>query len=133
MSNNPVSAPNNPISDQESHPTDATGRPTMPEFCITDWAGLRAANDPPFPPSPFFLLTQLKTCRSGDRSARAVNLLAEAGFKKAYTVIDGFEGDTVRDPQSPFNGKRVKNGWKNSGIPWTYEIELELVYSPKKM
>ena len=76
--------------------------------------------------------TILITCRSGGRSAQAVNLLAEAGFKKAYTIIDGFEGDTLRDPQSPFNGKRAKNGWKNSEIPWTYEIEPDLVYAPRQ-
>src|SRR5258707_7499588 len=32
-------------------------------------------------------------CRSGDRSAAAANLLAEAGFKNVYSVVDGFEGD----------------------------------------
>jgi rhodanese-related sulfurtransferase len=37
--------------------------------------------------------TLLVMCRSGARSALAVNLLAEAGFKNAYTVTDGMEGD----------------------------------------
>ena len=39
--------------------------------------------------------TLLVMCRSGDRSAMAVNLLAAAGFTNAYTIIDGFEGDKV--------------------------------------
>jgi len=74
--------------------------------------------------------TILVMCRSGGRSAMAVNLLAEAGFKNVYNITDGFEGDSVKDPQSYFNGKRVKNGWKNSGAPWTYELDPNLMYHP---
>lgn len=74
--------------------------------------------------------TILVMCRSGGRSAMAVNLLAEAGFKNVYNITDGFEGDSVKDPQSYFNGKRVKNGWKNSGAPWTYKLEPNLMYQP---
>lgn len=70
-------------------------------------------------------------CRSGGRSALAVNLLAEAGFRKVYNVIDGFEGDAVKDPQSYYYGKRVKNGWRNSGAPWTYKLESDLTYNPQ--
>ena len=65
----------------------------------------------------------LITCRSGGRSAIAVNLLAENGFKNAYTITDGMEGDMVNDPESLYKGKRMKNGWKNSGVPWTYTID----------
>ena len=74
--------------------------------------------------------TILIMCRSGGRSALAVNLLAEAGFRKVYNIIDGFEGDAVKDPQSYYNGKRVKNGWRNSGAPWTYKLEPNLMYQP---
>ncbi len=70
-------------------------------------------------------------CRSGGRSAMAVNLLAEAGFKNVYNITDGFEGDAVKDPQSYYYGKRVKNGWRNSGAPWTYKLEPNLVYHPQ--
>ena len=69
--------------------------------------------------------TILVMCRSGGRSAMAVNLLAEAGFTRVYNITDGFEGDAVKDPDSYYDGKRVKNGWKNSGAPWTYSIEPE--------
>ena len=65
-------------------------------------------------------------CRSGDRSAMAVNKLAAAGFTNAYTVTDGFEGDKVTDPGNVFVGKRMKNGWKNSA-PWVYGIDPEKV------
>ena len=74
--------------------------------------------------------TILVMCRSGGRSAVAVNLLAEAGFKKVYNITDGFEGDLIKDPQSYFNGKRAKNGWKNSGATWTYELDPVLMYHP---
>jgi rhodanese-related sulfurtransferase len=74
--------------------------------------------------------TILIMCRSGGRSALAVNLLAEAGFKEVYNIIDGFEGDAVKDLQSYYYGKRVKNGWRNSGAPWTYKLESDLMYHP---
>lgn len=70
--------------------------------------------------------TLLVMCRSGDRSAMAVNLLAADGFKNAYTITDGFEGDKVDDPGSVFHGKRMRNGWKNSA-PWVYTIDPEKI------
>jgi rhodanese-related sulfurtransferase len=66
--------------------------------------------------------TILVMCRSGGRSAMAVNLLANAGFKHVYNIIDGMEGDSIDDPDSVFVGQRLKNGWKNSGCPWTYKL-----------
>ena len=71
--------------------------------------------------------TLLLTCRSGDRSARAVNLLAAAGFTNAYTITDGVEGDKVEDPASVFFGKRMTNGWKNRGLPWVYSIDPDKI------
>ena len=76
--------------------------------------------------------TILVMCRSGGRSAAAVNLLAEAGFTNVYNIIDGMEGDTVDDPESIFHGKRMKNGWKNSGLPWTYDLDPERMRLPKR-
>lgn len=76
----------------------------------------------------------LLICRSGGRSALAVNALAQAGFENAYNIIDGMEGDLVKDPDSPDDGKRMKNGWKNSGSPWTYDVNPELLWiSPGKL
>ena len=63
--------------------------------------------------------TILVICRSGNRSAVAVEMLARAGYRKAFTVVDGFEGDRNTDPSSPNFGKRTVNGWKNAGLPWT--------------
>jgi len=70
--------------------------------------------------------TLLITCRSGGRSAKAVNQLAAAGFKNVYNIVDGVEGDKVKDPGSVFDGKRMKNGWKNSA-PWVYTLDPEKI------
>lgn len=71
--------------------------------------------------------TILVMCRSGGRSAMAVNLMAESGYKNVYQITDGMEGDAVKDPLSVYNGKRLRNGWKNSGLPWTYKPDPERV------
>ena len=70
--------------------------------------------------------TLLVACRSGGRSAMAVNMLAAAEFTNVYNIVDGFEGDKVTDPGSVFLGKRMKNGWKNSA-PWVYDIDPEKI------
>ena len=76
--------------------------------------------------------TILVTCRSGDRGALAVNQLAEAGFRNVYNIIDGMEGDKVDDPDNVFHGKRMKNGWKNSGLPWTYDLDPDRMVLPER-
>lgn len=68
-------------------------------------------------------------CRSGDRSALAVNLLAKNGYTNVYTVVHGYEGDKAKD--GPKKGQRVVNGWKNSGMPWTYTLDGDLMYLTK--
>lgn len=73
----------------------------------------------------------LVTCRSGGRGAMAVNAMAAAGYKNAYNITDGIEGDEVKDPESMYYGKRMKNGWKNAGLPWTYDINPDLMKLPK--
>lgn len=61
-------------------------------------------------------------CRSGDRSGRAANRLAEDGFTKVYSVVDGFEGDLSGE------GRRTVNGWKNAGLPWSYRLDRKTMY-----
>jgi len=75
--------------------------------------------------------TLMLMCRSGGRSAIATNMLAQAGFNHAYNIVDGMEGDPVEDPDSVFAGKRMKNGWKNSGCPWTYSLTPDQMVLPK--
>jgi len=65
-------------------------------------------------------------CRSGDRSAASANLLGEAGFKNVYTVVEGFEGDLASD--GPHAGQRAVNGWKNSGMAWSYKLDKAKMY-----
>ena len=65
-------------------------------------------------------------CRSGVRSNAASGLLFEMGFKQAYTVIDGFEGDTAKDGEQ--KGQRVVNGWKNAKLPWSYKLDKKKMY-----
>jgi rhodanese-related sulfurtransferase len=74
----------------------------------------------------------LVMCRSGGRSAIAVNTLAQAGFKKVYQIVDGFEGDPVKEPDSVFIGQRLVNGWKNSSCPWTYKLTPARLVLPQR-
>lgn len=68
--------------------------------------------------------TVLIMCRSGGRSAAAVDALLKAGVEaQLYTVVDGFEGD--KDDR----GKRSVNGWKNAGEDWTYKIGEGFLFS----
>jgi rhodanese-related sulfurtransferase len=73
--------------------------------------------------------TVILMCRSGDRSSKAVNLLAELGYTKVYSVIDGFEGDVAKEGAQA--GRRVVNGWKNAGLPWTYKLDKDKLYLPQ--
>jgi rhodanese-related sulfurtransferase len=73
----------------------------------------------------------LAICRSGGRSALAANFLAKEGFSNVWNVIDGVEGDLVKDSESPHHGKRMQNGWKNSGLPWTYAVDPAQVLLPE--
>jgi rhodanese-related sulfurtransferase len=65
-------------------------------------------------------------CRSGSRSAKAANLLAQAGYNHVYSVTDGFEGDKAKE--GPHKGQRVVNGWKNANLPWSYHLDKEKMY-----
>ena len=68
-------------------------------------------------------------CRSGDRSARAADLLASAGFTRVYSIAEGFEGDSAKDGAKA--GQRIVNGWKNAGLPWTYKLVKAKMYFPR--
>ncbi len=63
-------------------------------------------------------------CRSGDRSAKAADLLLASGYPNAYSVVDGFEGDL-----SP-EGMRTVNGWKNKSLKWSYKVDKDKLYNP---
>jgi rhodanese-related sulfurtransferase len=69
--------------------------------------------------------TVVLICRSGDRSGRAASRLAEDGYARVYSVIDGFEGDMSKE------GRRNVNGWKNAGLPWSYKLDKARMYFPR--
>lgn len=64
-------------------------------------------------------------CRSGERSARAADLLGSLGYTRVYTVLNGFEGVMSE------KGRRNINGWKNDGMPWSYELDRSKMYFPR--
>ena len=52
-------------------------------------------------------------CRSGGRSNAAAATAAQLGYKLAFNVLEGFEGDVDE------NGHRnSKGGWRAAGLPW---------------
>ncbi|PVA12029.1 sulfurtransferase [Pelagivirga sediminicola] len=65
-------------------------------------------------------------CRSGgERGAPSAKALAPLGLTQVYVVVDGFEGSTLKDdPRGPW---RLKNGWKNSGLPWDYKMNKDKI------
>lgn len=65
-------------------------------------------------------------CASGSRSPVAAGDLHDAGYQKVYFQVEGFEG--IKAKQGPDEGKRVINGWKNTGLPWGYHLKTEKMY-----
>lgn len=68
-------------------------------------------------------------CRSGDRSSKAADRLQAAGFAKVYSVAEGFEGDKASAGAQ--KGQRTVNGWKNAGLPWSYQLDKAKMYFPR--
>jgi rhodanese-related sulfurtransferase len=58
--------------------------------------------------------TVLFLCRSGVRSHAAAEAATREGWKRAYNVLEGFEGD--KDPEGHRN---TVGGWRKAGLPWT--------------
>jgi rhodanese-related sulfurtransferase len=100
-------------------PPGVSGAPN-PEF-VSSVKGL-------FAPTDMLLLM----CATGHRAAMAVNMLAKAGFVNVYNIINGLEGDRVDDPGSVYHGKHMRNGWKNCGLPWTYDFDPDLMWVSKE-
>src|SRR5688572_1913317 len=53
-------------------------------------------------------------CRSGARSHGAAEAALRAGWKEAYNVLEGFEGD-----KDGAEHRNTVNGWRKAGLPWT--------------
>jgi rhodanese-related sulfurtransferase len=52
-------------------------------------------------------------CRSGARSHAAADAATRAGWREAYNVLEGFEGDKDADQHRSSVG-----GWRKAGLPW---------------
>lgn len=70
--------------------------------------------------------TLLLICSHGILSARAADLLAEAGFANVYTVIDGFDGDPGPD------GLARVNGWRALGLPTVPQVHRQPEAPPRQ-
>jgi rhodanese-related sulfurtransferase len=70
--------------------------------------------------------TIILICRSGDRTAKAADLLFNLGYTKVYSVPEGYEGDLAKEGDK--SGQRAVNGWKNEGLPWTYKLDRQKMY-----
>jgi len=66
-------------------------------------------------------------CRSGSRSSKAANLLATLGYTKVYSIPEGYEGD--KSKATATKGQRIVNGWKNAGLPWSYNLMVSKMYN----
>ena len=53
-------------------------------------------------------------CRSGVRSNAAAEAATRAGWKEAYNILEGFEGDKDSDQH-----RNSVGGWRKAGLPWT--------------
>jgi rhodanese-related sulfurtransferase len=52
-------------------------------------------------------------CRSTNRSKAAAEAATRAGFRFAFEVLEGFEGDLSRAAH-----RSDLNGWRHRGLPW---------------
>ena len=52
-------------------------------------------------------------CRSGVRSHYAAEAATRAGWREAYNVLEGFEGD-----KDGAQHRGNLGGWKKAGLPW---------------
>jgi rhodanese-related sulfurtransferase len=52
-------------------------------------------------------------CRSGVRSRHSARVAAELGYRDAYDILEGFEGD--RDAAGH---RKSIGGWCHAGLPW---------------
>jgi rhodanese-related sulfurtransferase len=52
-------------------------------------------------------------CRSGARSHSAAEAATRAGWKEAYNVLEGFEGDKDAEQH-----RSTVGGWRKAGLPW---------------
>lgn len=65
-------------------------------------------------------------CTSGSKVPNAAEALHEGGFKTVYSLYQGFSG--IKSKSGMNKGQRVVQGWKNSGLPWSYRLKKDAMY-----
>ena len=81
---------------------------TYPTMSLNDYFGSALQQGIPDKTTPIFML-----CRSGVRSMAAAQCAVTLGYRSAFNIAGGFEGDVNA------NGHRgVTNGLKADGLPW---------------
>lgn len=66
-------------------------------------------------------------CRSGsERGKPSAEFLRANGFPNARYVVNGFQGSPVKE--GPQAGHRIRNGWQNSGLPWSARLTPSKMY-----
>lgn len=65
-------------------------------------------------------------CTSGSRAPWAARALHKVGFSEVHTQVEGFEGIKAKSGEQ--KGKRVVAGWKNEGLPWSYDLIAAKMY-----
>ena len=85
-----------------------------------------------FHPLPVFVgLRYVRTRRQGffvsfiSWISMAGVCLGVAALITIISVMNGFEGE-LSD-----KGRRSLNGWKNDGLPWSYELDKAKMYFPR--
>ncbi len=90
----------------------------IPEVPLIEWKPLGAAQ-----PNRHFIEqldalpdkreNLLFLCRSGVRSHAAAEAATEAGHRRAFNILEGFEGDLDGEQH-----RGTRGGWRNAGLPW---------------
>ena len=94
-------------------------KPKNPDFAVAVEILLEARNLSK--DSPVIIM-----CTSGSRAPFAAKVLIKEGFTKVYTQVEGFEGKRAKT--GPRKGERIVGGWKNVGLPWSYDLLPEKMY-----
>lgn len=96
---------------------DLVGR--VPNAIHIEWASYPGmVANPNFPAQLQAIVPQdasvIFMCRTGGRSHNAASVAASLGYKNAFNMLEGFEGEA-----NAFNQRTLTNGWKFAGLPWT--------------
>ena len=90
----------------------------VPDSTLVEWR--RYGDSAPNPEFVVALTTRFERgatllflCRSAIRSHHAATAAAAAGFRHAFNVLEGFEGDL-----DAHRRRGQAGGWRSAGLPW---------------